>query len=404
MPATCGLDWAQDHNDICIADALSGEIVLEQRLSTDETGITALIDTLIDHDVTAVAIEKPDGLLVGRLLGAGQTVLAMHPNQVKAARDRFRAAGGKSDRFDARVLCELARTDRHRFPALTPLRDETAALRALLRTRQDLVEARIALANQLRAQLHAFWPGAAQIFAEVDSQIALAFITRYPTPHDTKGLATKRLATFLARHHYSGRRHPEQLLTRLRAAPIAVIDELETEARRSCVLGLIAALTPIVDQIALLSSQIAAAVRDHPDGHIFLSFFRDPKATLTAAGLLAEIGDHRPRYPDGDALAADAGMCPVAIESGKRRAAGFRWACDKRPRAHFCVLADSIRHHNPWAKDLYQRARARGANHPHAIRILGRALARILHACWTTNQPYNINNHPAAQRLITQQG
>ena len=74
---------------------LSGEIVLEQRLSTDETGITALIDTLIDHDVTAVAIEKPDGLLVGRLLGAGQTVLAMHPNQVKAARDRFRAAGGQ---------------------------------------------------------------------------------------------------------------------------------------------------------------------------------------------------------------------------------------------------------------------------------------------------------------------
>ena len=61
--------------------------------------------------VELVAIERPDGLLVERLLDAGLTVFAMHPNQVAAARDRFRAAGGKSDRFDAFVFCELARTD-----------------------------------------------------------------------------------------------------------------------------------------------------------------------------------------------------------------------------------------------------------------------------------------------------
>lgn len=182
MPATCGLDWAQDHNDIRIADSVTGELLLEQRFATSEAGTQALIGALIDHDVEAVGIERPDGLLVGRLLGAGITVLAMHPNQVAAARDRFRAAAGKSDRFDAMVLCELTRTDRHRFAALAPLGDETLALRALLRTRQDLVEARVALANQLRAQLQAFWPGAAAIFADVDSKIALAFIERYPSP------------------------------------------------------------------------------------------------------------------------------------------------------------------------------------------------------------------------------
>ena len=404
VPATCGLDWAQDHNDIRIAESITGELLLEQRFLTDEAGTAALIEALERHEVEAIAIEKPDGLLVGRLLGAGLTVLAMHPNQVAAARDRFRAAAGKSDRFDAMVLCELARTDRHRFPALAPLGDETLALRALLRTRQDLVEARVALANQLRAQLQVFWPGAATIFAEVDSKIALAFIERYPSPADARGLGPKRLQGFLARHAYCGRRTPAALIERLRTAPGAACDELEIDARRACVLGLTAALKPIVEQITALTSQIAGAVRDHPDGHIFLSFFRDPKSTLTAAGLLAEIGDNRTRYPTGDALAADAGMAPVAIESGKRRAAGFRWACDKRLRAHFCVLADATRHTNPWANDLYQRARARGCNHPHAIRILGRAWARVLHACWTTNQPYNITTHRAATRHLQPAG
>jgi signal transduction histidine kinase len=40
--------------------------------------------------VELVAIERPDGLLVERLLDAGLWVLPLHPNQVAAARDRFR--------------------------------------------------------------------------------------------------------------------------------------------------------------------------------------------------------------------------------------------------------------------------------------------------------------------------
>ena len=80
--------------------------------------------------VTLVAIERPDGLLVERLLDAGLRLLPLHPNQVAATRARFRAAGGKSDRFDAFVLCELARTDHHRFRVLEPDSDQTKALRS----------------------------------------------------------------------------------------------------------------------------------------------------------------------------------------------------------------------------------------------------------------------------------
>ena len=56
---------------------------------------------------------------------------------------------------------------------------------------------------------------------------------------------------------------------------------------------------------------------------------------ITAAELLAEIGDCRARYPSRDALAGDAGQAAVAIESGKRKAACFRWGCNKRLRSAF---------------------------------------------------------------------
>jgi transposase len=403
MGPNAGLDWAADKHDLVIVDE-HGRVLLKRVVAHNEQGIRELVELLLEQQVARVAIERPEGLLVGRLLAAGIGVLAIHPNQVAAARERFRPAGGKSDVFDALVLAELARTDHHRFPALSPSGDETVALRALCRSREDLVATRVQLANRLRAELERFWPGAVQIFADIDSPIGLAFLERYPSPADTRGLGPKRLQAFLARHSYSGRRRPEQLLERLSGAPQGVCDELETEARRQVVLALVKVLRPLVAQIRELTSQIAGAVRTHPDGDIFLALFRDPKSSLTAAGLIAEIGDNRARYPSADALAADAGMSPVAVESGKRKSAAFRRGCDHRLRNHFATLADSTRHWHPWAHDVYQRALQRGCDHPHAIRILGRAWARILWRCWQDHTPYDPTRHRNLNRLQTTGG
>jgi transposase len=292
----------------------------------------------------------------------------------------------------------------HRLRLLEPDSDETKALRALTRTREDLVEQKVALANQLRAQLDAFWPGARRIFAAIDSPIALAFLERYPSPSDARGLAVKRLAGFLTRNGYCGRRGPEELLARLRSAPEGRTGDAEQEARRAIVLALVAALKPLVEQIRLLTSQIAGAVRTHHDGQIFLSLFVDPKSVVTAAELLAEIGDNRARHPTSASLEAIAGQAPVAVQSGKKKVACFRWACNKNLRAAIGVLADSSRHHNPWAADLYQRARARGHDHPHAIRILGRAWLRIIWRLWQDNTTYDPTRHHSLNRLTAAQG
>jgi transposase len=397
------VDWAKDEHAVCVLDE-GGMRVSERRFAHDERGLAKLCRSLVVSGVGCVAIERPEGVLVERLLEAGLTVLAIHPNQLKAARPRFRAAGGKSDAFDAFCLAELARTDHHRFRALVPDSDETKALRALTRAREDLLRTRVTLANQLRAELEAFWPGAAAIFADVDSPIALAFLERYPSPQDARSLGQKRLCGFLARHGYCGRRPVPVLLARLREAPVGKAGELEAEARRAVVLALVAALKPLVEQIKLLSSQIAGAVRAHPDGEIFLSLFRGPKSTLTAARLLAEIGDCRGRYPNAEAMAADAGMSPVAVESGRRKVAAFRRACDKRLRDAVSILADTTRHHHPWAREVYRRARERGCDHPHAIRVLGRAWVRVVWRMWQDGLPYDPARHGGLRRLETAGG
>ncbi len=137
--------------------------------------------TLVAAGAVRVAVERPDGLLVERLLDAGLVVIVLRPNQVKAARPRFNVSGGKSDRFDAIVLAELARTDYHRFRVVVPDSDQTKALRALTRGRRELLEARRALCNQLLAELERCWAGARTAFPAPHRPIALAFLTRWPT-------------------------------------------------------------------------------------------------------------------------------------------------------------------------------------------------------------------------------
>ena len=399
MQRYAGVDWASEKHDVLVQEG-GGEQVLAATFTHDERGLSALCATLVRLRVVLVAIERPDGLLIERLLDAGLRVLAIHPNQVAAARPRFRASGGKSDGFDAFVLCELARTDHHRFRVLVADSDQTKALRALSRAREDLVQARVQLANQLRAELERFWPAGAKIFAEVDSPIDLAFLERYPSPSDARGLGEKRLAAFLARHGYSGRKTTAQLLAKLRDAPQGRAGDAEIEARRAIVHALVAALRPIVAKITELTSEIAHRVRAHPDGHVFLSLFRDPKSVVCAAALLSEIGDCRARYRSAEALAADAGMSPVAVESGKRKVACFRRGCDHRLRAAMSTLADATRHWHPWAADRYATARARGQDHQRAIRTLGRAWCRVLWRCWQDGVAYDPDRHHGLQQHI----
>jgi len=98
---------------------------------------------------------------------------------------------------------------------------------------------RVALSNQLRAELERFWPGPIGLFKDLDSPISLAFLARYPSPRDARTLGVKRLEAFLSRQRYSGHKPVSELLAKLRSAPEGCAGETEMTARRAVVLGLV---------------------------------------------------------------------------------------------------------------------------------------------------------------------
>ena len=53
----------------------------------------------------------------------------------------------------------------------------------------------------------------------------------------------------------------------------------------------------------------------------------------------------------------------------------------------------------PVRGEVYRRARARGCNHPHAIRVLGRAWLRVIWRMWHDGVPYDPDKHGNLRRL-----
>jgi transposase len=396
-----GLDWAGRSHAVCIIDE-RGSVRVQFEVAHDAAGLGELVRRLRSAGISAVAIERPSGLIVDVLLEAGLSVVPIHPNIVKATRPRYRSHGGKSDASDAYLLADLLRTDGHRFKPLARQSDQIRALRALVRGRDDLVATRVQLANQLRSLLQSFWPGAAEVFADVDTPIALAFVKRYPTPEAASRLGPKRMASFCGQHAYSGRRSPEELLQRLHQAPAVTLGELEMDAKGELALSLVHTLSRLVEQIRVLTSRIEHDVASFDDGKLLMSFPRAGR--ICAAQIVCELGSQRDRFDSDEHLAGEAGVAPVTYASGKSKAVAFRWACNHRLRAALTCLADNSRHASDWAADVYAKARARGCDHPHAARILARAWLRVIWRVWHDRKPYDPARHRAAAMLLKTAG
>lgn len=270
----------------------------------------------------------------------------------------------------------------------------------LVRARHDLIDHRIAVHNQLLAVLQHNFPGAIGLFSQLDIPISLAFLHRFPSEAKAAWLSELRMAHWLKANHYCGNHTPTRPVEHLRDAATGRISGAAADASEVIVLTLVDLLTTLREEQNQLEVRIKEALLAHPDGLIFQSL---PRAgTIRAATLLAEIGDCRARFPDPASLAAAAGVAPSTRQSGKFLTVAYRQGCNKQLRTALIDWAQDTPRANAWARDTYDRARARGHRHPHAARILAQGWTRILWRCWHDQVPYDPDRHGRLNDLLRQ--
>src|SRR4051794_39568882 len=285
----CGWDWGSTHHGVCVIDD-DGAVVGRWLIEHTEGALARLfieLGELTAATMLPIAIERGEGLIVGVIAGAGHPVWMVEPAAFKAARPRWGSAGAKSDLGDAFMLADYARTDGHRLRRVEPVEQATRELGALVRARTSLVEARTAASNQLWAILAEHWPGAGVVFQKLISQIALAFLTDYPTPQSAALLREGRMSQFCRRHAYRGGKSPAELIDRLRAAPTSA-DPISPAILAAIIRPAAAQIRVLNAEIVQIERAIVAALAVHPKAALLETLPR--VANVSLAQLIAEIG------------------------------------------------------------------------------------------------------------------
>ena len=388
-----GIDWAEDHHDVCVLD-VEGGVVARGRVPDGVEGVAGvheLIGVGIGGDQepeVVVGIEVDRGLLVRALVASDYGVVAVNPLSVDRYRDRHRVSGAKSDPGDARVLADVVRTDRHLHRRVAGDTEGAEAVKLVARAHQSAIWSRRRLCNQLRSALREFYPAAIGAFAQVGDRDSVAVLGIAPTPPLGRRLSKAKIASALRR---SGRklnieRRTAEIYTALRSDQLAQPAVVE-DSYGTIVASLARLIAAHGTEIADLGEALEEGFTKHPDAEIYLS--QPGLGVVTGGRVLGEFGDDPARFDTARNRRNYAGTSPITVASGGRRVVRARFARNDRLGDAVNWWAFNATRTSPGAKAFYDEHRAKGDRHNQALRALGNRLVGILHGCLNNQTLYD---------------
>jgi len=399
VPVAVGIDVAKQIHWVEIKIAETGQVLTSHPVANTPPAIAELIEEIreaeVEHGPARVGLDLLGGvatLLEAMLLEARLRVLHVPGVTVSEARRGTKGGEQKSDPKDARVIADQLRMHDD-FRELATMREDDVELRLLVGRRGEIVADQTRRAARLRELLASIHPQLEQT-VDVTSKTGLWLLTRYVSPAEIRSAGRRRIVTHLGKlkniKNTIISSITEAALEAAHAQQIAVPGE---KVAADLIRGLAHEMLTARDQLARIDKHIAGVLERHPDAALIRSL-PGMGATLTAEFLAITGGIDR--YPDGNHLAAAAGIAPVLRQSGKvsflRRARGG----DKALKRVFYQSAFIAVGCDPTSKTYYARKRAEGKNHQQAVIALARRRINVLHAIMRTRQPYVHRNRPAA--------
>lgn len=399
MAVAVGIDVAKETHWVEIKVWETGEVLASHAVGNAPQAIADLIAEIraaeAEHGLAAVGIDVLGGIaaLAGAMLLA-DGLAVVHVPGLTVNRARRGTTGGehKSDPKDAKVIADQVRM-RDDLRPVEAARDIDVELRLLAGRRAEIVTDQTRRAARLRDLLVSVFPGLERE-VDVTTKTGLHLLTRYVTPGEIRRAGRTRLTAWLRR------------TGNVRDAAIAALAQAAVQAAQAqriavpgeavaadLIRGLAAEALTGRDQLKAIDKRIEAALARHPDAALIRSL-PGMGATLTAEFLAVTGGTGR--FPDGDRLAAAAGLAPVLKQSGKVRYLQRAHAGDKALKRVFYQSAFIAIGCDPASKAYYARKRSAGKTHHQAVLALARRRVNVLHAILRNRTPYRPGHADAA--------
>lgn len=401
-----GIDWSEVRQDWAVSDQ-DGTVVARGDFREEPAGYAEFLNTLrqyanpVTGELPPVTLETDRGALVAQLMRDGATVYGLNPYTASRYRPQRSLAGSKNDKADAAMLADIPRLHPGIHRPVSPSSDHAQSLLPLARAHQDAVWNQQKAAQEIRSHARSYWPaliasgrggkGAVSGESKVVTGVTatdlgrkpeiLPLLHEWPTPAAAQEYMTPARVEELLRE--SGRsRYLDRDVARYMELFTQPVIGHSPEAQVGYGIAMqahVQRLQAIQAMRNRLETALVAAVQEADLYPILESC--NYLGDVTAARLLAEIGDEPTRFATRRGLQAFAGTAPVERQSGgsfkvmRRRVKSNRLA-----HAAFTWSMVALRH-SPGAKAAYQRRRDMGDRHPAALRHVSNRLIGCLWHC-----------------------
>ena len=390
--ATVGIDWADQKHDVFVrfANGNSYRRKIDSRPEAIQEWLLELRSACAEGKI-AIALEQRRGALFYQLCTHLNWIdlYPINPHSLSSFRLTFFSSRAKDDPIDGQLLEELVRTHCDRLRPYQPEPTTERKLDLYCRQRRSLLNLATKTELKLVSTLKQYFPLVVNLFAAIGmkSDIALNFLSRWPTLHELRKAKTHTVRSFFYTHNSRSQSLIAKRLQQIDEAHEVTDDLALIEPMILTSKCLVAQLRQFNQAINEFDRKIKELFKSHPDHFLFESF---PGAgEQLAPRLLSVFGSDRARWADATDIQKYSGIAPVIERSGKsvwvhRRLSRPKFICQT-----FQEFAQQSVQHSSWANQFYQRQRDSGKSHHSAIRALAFKWIRIICACWKANKPYD---------------
>jgi Transposase/Transposase IS116/IS110/IS902 family len=396
--AFIGLDWADKKHfwSMQTADGKRSRGELKHTPEAIDAWAGELAQRFAGRPV-AIALEQARGALIHTLSKyAHLHLFIVDPSRLNHYRKSVSPSGAKSDPVDADLILDFQLKHPELLRCQAPDTVETRTLQFLTEQRRELVNQHTCQVQIFKHWLKQVFPQMLEWFDDVSTPLVGDLLQRWPDLARLKKARPETLLRFFHDHNCRSAERNQQRLEEIRTAVSATQDAPLLQTANLMIQNSIQMLTTLRTAIEQFDCQIQAVYAVHPD-RILIDSFPGAGPALSPR-LIAALGTDRSRFQSAANMACCFGIAPVTESSGNSRWVHWRWGCSKFVRQTFHEWAACTVRQDGWARDHYERQRAKGKGHHAAVRSVAYKWIRILYRCWRDRVPYSEQRYLEALR------
>lgn len=280
----------------------------------------------------------------------------------------------RNDQRDAKMIAKMLKLREHvdkgkekAFIEVRKMPSVNEKLKILSRHQQSLINEKIRMQNRLRKRLQEVCPDILK-FGNTDSKKLLRLLIKYPDFSKYRKLTMEALLKI----KMIGNKQASIMFEGLR--DIQCFEEM-AETYKTIISSSAKRVLELKEEIEMLDSILEDLGNQSPEVKRLISM--SGVGTKLSSRFVGEIGDIN-RFEKEDQLAVYCGVACIDDDSGKSKKTRVVYKANRICKATLIEIAGCTIRYVPQSKAYYDKKRAEGKKHNHALRCLARQLIKVI--------------------------